>query len=180
GQAEMGSGPSSSGDGSQSDLDLSHDTLARDLGRRLWDKNAKHVAVQGRWYLWDGRRWSVDECLSHMTQVRGFLRERSKEVVDRADQKAEVLSKKAADDIRQQARREARTMMSATTVAAVAGLARSNPASIARPDAFDADLLLLGTPEGTVDLNTGVLRPARRADMLSKLTAVPPAPPASP
>jgi P4 family phage/plasmid primase-like protien len=47
---------------------------------------------------------------------------------------------------------------------------------VARPDLFDADRLILGTPGGTVDLRTGILRPARREDLLTKLTACAPAP----
>ncbi len=71
-------------------------------------------------------------------------------------------------------------MRSANTIAAVSGLARSNAASIARAEDFDADLLLLGTPGGTVDLRSGLLQPPRREDMITKLTAVSPALPGTP
>ena len=42
-------------------------------------------------------------------------------------------------------------------------------------DHWDRDLFLLGTSGGTVDMRTGVLRPADPADAISKLTSVTPA-----
>jgi putative DNA primase/helicase len=157
-------------------FDLSHDALTRELGRRGWDQNAKYVAMQGRWYFWDATVWAIDERLAHMTLARDFLQDRAREVAEWADAKAETLPEKKADDIRAWAKREGRGLRSANTVAAVASLARSNQASVTQANAFDADLLLLGTPGGTVDLRTGELRPARREDMISKMTAVTPSP----
>ena len=65
-------------------------------------------------------------------------------------------------------------------VTAVEGLARSEPelalAGAWDPDAFwDADPWLLGTPGGTVDLATGLLRPADPADRITRATSVAPA-----
>src|SRR5690606_2721635 len=65
----------------------------------------------------------------------------------------------------------------APTVAAVAGLAQSNPDQAATVEQWDADPWLLGTPGGTVDLRTGQLRAARHDDYITKATAVVPAPP---
>lgn len=162
------------------EIDLSHDALARDLGLRSWDRDAKHVAVQGRWYLWDGTRWATDACLRHMTLARTFLHDRAREVRSSADRKTDGIPDKDADKLRAWATNEARGLRSANTIAAVSGLARSNPASISRADEFDADLLLLGTPGGTVDLRSGLLQPPRRENMITKLTAVAPAPPGTP
>lgn len=162
------------------EIDLSHDALARDLGIRGWDRDAKHVAVQGRWYLWDETRWASDTCLRHMTLARSFLHDRAREVRSWAERKTAALPDKEADKLKTWATHEARALRSANTIAAVSGLARSNPASIARADEFDADLLLLGTPGGTVNLRSGLLHPPRREDMITKLTAVGPAPPGTP
>lgn len=158
------------------EFDLAHDALARELGRRGWNRNAKYVAVQGRWYFWDTSRWAMDVRLAHMTLPRDFLQDRAREIAEWADAKAETLPEKEADYIRTWEKREGRGLRSANTVAAVASLARSNLASVTHANAFDADFLLLGTPGGTVDLKTGELRPARREDMISKLTAVTPSP----
>ena len=69
-------------------------------------------------------------------------------------------------------------------VAAVELLARTEPALRAAPaasrpdlspaDIWDLDPWLLGTPGGTVDLRTGVLRPADPADRITRSTAVVP------
>ena len=67
-------------------------------------------------------------------------------------------------------------LWSAASVAAVERLARSNPASLAIPETFDSDLMLLGTPGGTVDLRSGKMRPAQRQDMIAMQTAVAPHP----
>lgn len=160
---------------SPEEIDLSHDALARDLGLRSWDHNARHVAVQPRWYFWDGKRWAADERLQHMTKAREFLLCRANELRSWAERKAESLDSDDAEKLKAWAKKEARTLRSAGTVAAVSSLARSNKASVARPEDFDSDLLLMGTPGGTVDLRDGQLRPPKRGDMITKLTAIAPA-----
>ncbi len=162
------------------DLDLSQDALASDLGARSWDSNARHVAAWGKWLFWTGTRWEVDDRLDHLTRVRTYLRDRADELLDWAERKAAALDAEKegkGDNLRRWAKDQTRTMRSKNTVAAVESLARSNRASVARSDAFDADRLLLGTPGGTVDLRTGDLRPARREDLITKLTACAPAEP---
>ena len=145
-----------------------------------WDLNAKYVAVQPRWYFWDRTRWKVDECLLHITSARKFLQVRAVELLNWAVRKAATLGQEDAGKLLAWAKREARSLRNANTVMAVISLARSNTSSVATPSDFDADLLYLGTPGGTVDLRTGILRPAQRDDMVTKLTAVAPAPPGTP
>lgn len=161
------------------EIDLSQDALASDLGVRGFDNDARHVATWGKWLFWDGTRWEIDDRLGHMTRTREFVRLRAAELTAWADRKAKTLTPDQAEKVLLWAEREARALRSQNTVAAVVSLARANPASVARADAFDGDLLLLGTPGGTVDLRTGALRPARRGDMITKLTACAPAVPGS-
>jgi P4 family phage/plasmid primase-like protien len=154
-------------------LDLSHDGLALDMGRR-WQREARHVAVWGRWMFWSGARWEPDEKLIHLTRTRDYLRARADSLVqatirgkikDLDVEKAEVLAKQ---------------LRSAPMVTNVVGLARSNAELVATVDQWDADPFLLGTPAGTVDLRTGNLRLARQADFITRCTAVAPAPPGAP
>lgn len=164
------------------DIDLSQDALATDLGARSWDQNARHVASWGKWLFWAGTHWQADDRLDHLTRARAYLRQRAEELTDWAERKAAALDAGKdgeGDKLRRWAKEQARTMRSKNTVAAVESLARSNPASVARADAFDADRLLLGTPGGTVDLRTGDLRQAERSDMITRLTACAPAAPGS-
>jgi putative DNA primase/helicase len=150
-------------------FDLSHDELALDMGRR-WQRDARHVALWGKWMFWTGARWEADEKLAHLTRTRNYLRARANSLVRAAARgeiedfdvdKAEVLAKQ---------------LRSAPMVANVVGLARSNQELIATVDQWDSHPFLLGTPAGTVDLRTGELRPARPADFITKCTAVAPAP----
>ncbi|MCR9151915.1 MAG: phage/plasmid primase, P4 family [Rhodobacteraceae bacterium] len=163
------------------EIDLSHDALASDLGARGFDRDGRHVATWGKWLFFTGTRWEIDDRLDHLTRTRVFLRERADELIGWAERKAAKTDAKEGegkgDRLRQWGKDQAHALRSKTTVAAVESLARSNPESVASAEDFDADRLLLGTPGGTVDLRTGKLRPARREDMITKLTACAPAPP---
>ena len=54
--------------------------------------------------------------------------------------------------------------------------ARAHPAHAVTAEFWDKDPFLLGTPDGTVDLRTGTLRPPAQADGITKLTGCSPAP----
>ncbi|MGX0977204.1 putative DNA primase/helicase [Roseovarius sp. MBR-51] len=161
------------------DIDLSHDALATDMGARSFDHDARHVATWGKWLFWDGTRWQIDDRLDHLTRTRAYLRDRAEDLTGWAERKAAALDEKEGDKLRAWAKDQSRWLRNKITVASVESLARSNPASVARSDAFDENRLLLGTPGGTVDLRTGDLRQAARGDMITKLTACAPTAPGS-
>jgi len=52
-------------------------------------------------------------------------------------------------------------------------LAQSEPGIPVRPDELDRDPYLLNCPNGTLELRSGHLRPHRREDLLTKMTAAP-------
>jgi putative DNA primase/helicase len=136
--------------------DLTHDGLALEMGRE-WE-DARFVAAWGRWLFFvDGRVWRFDDTLLHMTRAREFLRDKADALADQ-DSRAKELRR-------------------ADTVARIVGMARSNETQAAVVDQWDADPWLLGTPDGTLDLRTGTLRPALPEDYITKSTAVAPAPP---
>lgn len=170
-------------DGSEDLPDLSHDHLALDLGRRSWDADARHVALWGRWLFWTGTHWQRDETLHYLSRVRGYLRTRAAELVDWAERKAAEIEeqgkKTQAEKLLKSAREQAKALRSNASVTAVSNLARANPASAVTHEAFDADRFLVGTPQGTIDLRTGHLRPARRDDMISRRLSCGPAEPGS-
>lgn len=56
----------------------------------------------------------------------------------------------------------------------VEAILRQHPLLVADENSFDQDPWLLGTPGGTVDLKTGLLRKALAGDMISKCTLVTP------
>ena len=162
------------------DFDLSHDALASDMGAQGWDRDARHVALWGKWLFWTGTRWLRDERLDHMTRTRAYLRARAESLTEWAEAKAAQIEADEAEGkgekLRTWAKDQARSLRHKNTIAAIESLARSNAALVASARDFDRDRLLLGTPGGTVDLRTGLLRAARRDDMLTMQTAVAPAP----
>ncbi|WP_170752031.1 phage/plasmid primase, P4 family [Ruegeria lacuscaerulensis] len=147
-------------------VNLSHDTLAIALGESGWNEDARYVAAWNKWLFWTGTHWAIDDRLQHMTLTRKFLRQRAEVLIEQAE----------SDGQRKRAEKQADIIRGKTTVAAVADFARSNPASAASPHDFDGTRMLLGTPGGTVDLRTGKIHAARRDNMITKQTAVAPAP----
>ena len=131
---------------------LSDDALALELGRLDFDQNARFVAEWGTWLFWKGKLWDKSK-VEAFTRVREYLRHKTPSR-ERGEQ----------------------NLRSASTVNSVERLARSNLLSHAIPEAFDSDLMLLGTPGGTVDLRSGKMRPAQREDMITMQTAVAPEP----
>jgi len=117
----------------------------------------RFVNLWGRWLRWDSRRWRADETLEAFDLARAVARAAS----------AEVLEKNISDKL-------AATVASAKTVAAIERLARADRRHATRTEDWDADPWLLNTPDGTVDLRTGDMRPHDRTDLITKITAVAP------
>ena len=132
--------------------EFSDDALAAEFTLRYGD-DLRHVAAWHKWLQYDGRRWAEDRVTRVYDLVRSVCRDKAASAKDE---------------------RLARQLASAKTVAAVERLARSDPKHATVPEAFDADDHLLNTPGGTVDLRTAQLRPHRREDLLTKITAVTP------
>ena len=113
----------------------------------------RYVAAWGQWLRWAGAVWERDTTLAVYDMVRSLCR-------------AQIAPGTDA--------RTAKYLRRATTVAAVEHMARSDRRHAATADQWDADPWLLGTPGGTVDLRTGMLKPADRGDHITKLTTVAP------
>src|SRR5262249_13954807 len=85
----------------------------------------------------------------------------------------------ARQTCRELAREQGKTdsaIAKASASAAVERFAQADRAFAVTSAIWDRDLMLLGTPGGTVDLSTGDLRPATQADFITKLAPVTPAP----
>jgi putative DNA primase/helicase len=156
-------------------IELNQDALAKMMGERGWDQDARYVVAWKKWVFWDGTRWCVDENLQWMNRTREFLREIAAEMMMQAEAMGEGLSRSAANKLAKDTKRSGDKLLDKHMICAVETLARSNPASAAAPEVFDADLMLLGTPGGTVDLRSGVLRPAERSELITKMASVTPA-----
>lgn len=162
--------------GLDSDPDLSHDTLALDLSKAGFTKDARYVSSIGKWYFWSGYHWRADDRLLHMTAIRDFIRVKAQKLVEWAEKKSASLPSAAdVDKLMKWAKDNAKALKQAGSVTAVENVARSNADLVATIEQFDADLMKLGTPNGTVDLTTGELIEPQRGHWITKLTAVSPA-----
>lgn len=108
----------------------------------------------GAWFVWTGSHWRVEKTRLAFAWARQLCRKAA----------AGMDNKKVAA-----------TLSKAATAGAVERFAQTDRAFAVTSEIWDADLHLLGTPDGVVDLRTGTLRPARREDFLTKLAAVAPA-----
>ena len=111
------------------------------------------------WHVWDGARWRLDETQLAFNAIRLLARA----MAQTADKDSVAV-----------------TMGKAAFSAGVERFVRSHQAFAMIPDEWDRDPWLAGTPQGTLDLRTGELRPARREDYITKLLAVAPAPRGTP
>lgn len=132
--------------------EFADDTLALTFTHQHGD-NLRFTAEWGRWNLWDGHVWRMDSTLAVFDLARKICRAESARCTDE--------------------RTAARTA-SAQTVSAVERLARADRRHAATVGQWDAQPWALNTPGGIVDLHTGIIRPARREDYCTKMTAVAP------
>ncbi|MCX7371244.1 MAG: phage/plasmid primase, P4 family [Alphaproteobacteria bacterium] len=135
---------------------FSEDALASAFTARHADE-LLHVAEWGHWLRWDGARWSRDNTLAVFDLARNVCRDAAAEAASGKDEAG------------------ASRIASAATIAAVERLARADRAHARAGGDFDSDPWALNTPGGVVDLRTGRLRPHRRGDLFSKVTAATPA-----
>lgn len=164
--------------GVDSDPDLSHDSLALDLSKAGFKRDARYVHKWGKWLFWTGSRWQVDDRLLHMTVTRDFLRAKAQKLIEWGNKKAmAATSEKAAEKLLNWVRDNAKALRQASSVASVESMARSNSDLVALVEQFDGDPMLLGTPGGTVDLRTGDLLPAERNHWITKHCGITPAEP---
>lgn len=110
------------------------------------------------WYVWTGSHWRREESKLAFS----WAREMCRHMALQADEKDQPKISKASFS------------------AAVERFAQADRTFAVTASTWDRDPMLLGTPGGTVDLRTGVLRPADPADYITLQTAVAPAPRGTP
>ena len=153
GEANKAAGSTESPAEMVSSVPFSEDQIALDFAAR-YAGELHFVAKFNRWNSYDGEAWIADNTLTVYDRARVVCRE----TASRAKNK----KAKAA-------------LTAGRTVNAVVSLARSDPRIVIPHTVLDCDPRLLNTPGSVVDLRTGQLRPNRREDLMTKLTAVAPA-----
>jgi putative DNA primase/helicase len=122
----------------------------------------RYCVSEKTWLLWDDTRWARD--------ARGEINALAKDVVRAINAEA---SRCSDDDVRKEIGKWARKSESRTARLAMVKLAETEPGIAVLPQELDADPWVLNTPTCTVDLRTGIGRPHRREDLLTKCTAAP-------
>lgn len=118
-------------------------------------KDLKYCHDTGKWYQWSGHHWQEERTKLAFSWARELCRQ----LVRSGDLKAKVEA----------------TIAKASTAAAVERYAQADRAFAVTAAVWDEDKFLLGTPGGTVDLRTGLLREAEQGDMITRVAAVAPA-----
>ncbi len=118
--------------------------------------NLRYCYDFAQWFVWTGTHWAMDpagaERLAKETVLSIYH-----EVGTLADpREREILHRHAV--VSEQPSR----------IAAMLSLARSEPGIPVKPDDLDRDAWLLNCANGTVDLQTGNLKPHDRADLISR------------
>ncbi|CAA2104966.1 hypothetical protein MBUL_02959 [Methylobacterium bullatum] len=133
---------------------FTEDGVARNFAA-LHGDSFRYCHTAGKWFAWDGQRWRREE-----TQLAfDWCRETCRAML--------------ADDPKN---RDAKSLSRASSAGGVERFARADRAFAVEGRVWDRDQWLLGTPAGTVELRTGVLRPGRQGDLITKATAVGPIP----
>ena len=127
--------------------ELSEDALAeRFIGAHgeVWH----HVPLWGTWFAWTGTQWRAD-------------------ALGRVFQGIRLICRAAAHGAKPQ---DARKIASTRTIQAVQKIIAHDPSISLGPDAFDQHLMLLNTPAGILDLETGVVEPHDSGLLLTQIT----------
>ena len=114
-----------------------------------------------RWYVWNGRRWKLDES--------GAVERKAKKTVMRMYEEAAA---ETNDELRKALGKWAQNSESRGHIVAMIELAKSEAGVPVDLSELDADPWLLNVWNGTIDLRTGELRKHRRDDLSTKLVPI--------
>lgn len=113
----------------------------------------RHVGAWGAWLSWTGTRWQRDET----SRVREHMRHTCRSVAATAGTPA-----------------EARRIASNKTIAAALRIAAADPRVATRVADWDSEPMLLNTPAGVIDLDTGETLPHAPGRLITQITAASP------
>jgi putative DNA primase/helicase len=130
---------------------LTQDGIAGIFARRYADR-LRYCHSTRSWFEFDGARWRRDE----INRAFEFVRQIAREVSEGKELK------------------ELKEFRKTAFATGVEKFSQSDAAFAVTADYWDRDPYLLGTPEGTVDLRTGALRPSAPSEGITKATAVAP------
>ena len=128
---------------------------------RTHEKDLRWVPTWRKWIVWTGTHWRPDDTAE--------VQRRAKETV--ASLLTDAAKIKDADK-RAKHIRLAIAAQRGARIASMIELAKSEPGIPVTPHQLDRDLWLLNVKNGTLDLHTGILRPHRQDELITKLAPV--------
>jgi P4 family phage/plasmid primase-like protien len=123
--------------------------------------NMRYCEPMKKWFVWNGKRWLVDNSLEIDRLAKDTVRRIYAEALNCEDAKVRA---SIAD--------HARKSESSSRIQAMCSLAKSDASIIILPDDLDKDSYLLNCQNGTIDLRTGELLPHRKDDNITKIIPV--------
>lgn len=144
-----GEGDTGSGDGGTSPVRFSEDALAANFADQH-SESWRFVAAWGQWLTWTTRVWKREDTLQAFDLARQVCR---------------------AAAIRSPSARVRTKLSTASTVAAVERLARSDRRHATTTEVWDRDPWLLNTPDGVLNLRSGQSQPHDPALYMTKVAA---------
>jgi len=128
---------------------------------RLHGGDLRYCHKWGRWLVWDGQRWAIDET--------GAIQRRARDVVRTIYNEA---ASAATDEVRKGIARWAMSSEARHRLVSMVEMARDEEGIPVQPAELDRDPWLLNVANGTLDLRSGELQPHHRDDLLTKMLAV--------
>lgn len=110
------------------------------------------------WMVDNGVVWERDDALTRYSLSREVARATARQVLAATGKES-----------------DARKIATAKSVNSILALAQSDPRLVVPASVWDADVLVLNTPQGVVDLRTGALRPRGAAEYVTQAARVAPA-----
>jgi putative DNA primase/helicase len=121
----------------------------------LYGKDLHYCHAMKKWLRWDGRRWKPDSNGEAYRLAKRTIQAFAVAAIESGDKPTIKFATASLDD-----RRIAHMLSSARCEIYV------------EPDALDSHPMMLNALNGTIDLETGELRPHRREDFITKLVHV--------
>lgn len=133
-------------------VSCTEDGLA-DAFSRAYFQNVVYDHTADHWFIWRNGRWKMDDRRAVFNKIRQFLR-----AVNAAREKPNPALSKVR------------------TANAVEKFAQADPRMAVSHEVWDTDKWLLGTPDGVVNLRTGVMQELTPGMHIARYTSVAPAP----
>jgi putative DNA primase/helicase len=133
-------------------------------GERLVARHGTNFRYCHPWkkpLVWDGARWSIDQTAMMFRKAKHTVRRLYAEAATLAD-----------DDERKAALQWGRISEGRERISAMIDCASKECGIPVLPEHLDSNRWLLNTQNGTINLNTGALRPHRREDLITALSPV--------